>query len=289
MERTVDSWILDIDEEEFRERVFEASRNRPVLVDFWAVWCRPCLMLTPILEKLVEEFQGAFWVMRVNIEKAPSLCQQLRIQSIPLVVVFVDGRPVDQFVGLLTENEIRSFVQRYCPTPIDDLAALAQEKLRQNQLEGARELFEQALREQEGHVAALLGLAEVALEEGNFSEAQSCLKKLGSKGSTFEKADWLVARMYFLTQCQEFGGLDKVQALLSRKQEDLESAYRVACCLAAEKRYQESLEQLLKIVASDRSFREDGARKAMLKVFRILGIQSSLVEQYRNRLARLVF
>jgi putative thioredoxin len=282
-------WIFDIDEGEFGQSVVEASKTRPVLVDFWAAWCSPCRRLSPLLEKVAEEFQGAFWLVRVNIQETPSLLRSYPIESIPLVMMFRDGRPVDQFHGLLLEDEVRRFVKRHCSSPADDLVAKGNERLKQGLPGEAKLLFEKALVEEGGNVGALLGLAEVALTAGNLLKVEAHLKMVSIVAPQSERAGNLRARLDFLKQCRQFGGLEETQLLHSENPENLESLFRLACCLASVQSYQQSLEQLLAVVASDRSFRDDGARKAMLEVFRILGDHSPLTEQYRDRLARLVF
>ena len=112
MDVQVSDWSFEITEQEFREKVLDGSKERPVMVDFWAPWCTPCRALTPLLEKVVELYHGALWLARVNLDKAPLLTQHFHIQGIPLVMMFVDGRPVDQFAGLVPEDQIRRFADR---------------------------------------------------------------------------------------------------------------------------------------------------------------------------------
>lgn len=289
MDVQVTDWSLEIAEQEFREKVLDASKERPVLVDFWAPWCTPCRVLTPLLEKVVDEYRGALWLVRVNIEKAPLLTQHFQIQGIPLVMMFVDGRPVDQFSGLVPEHEIRRFTERHCTSMSNNLVSKGREKLEQDQLAEANLLFQRALLEREEHHGALLGLAESALREGQLTEAQTFLEQVDPMGTESNQLNTLQAELYFKKACRDFGGLEQTRSQSFENREDLERLYQWACCLAAEQRYEDSLERLLTIVASDRSLRDDGARKTMLKIFGILGVHSPLSEQYRERLSWLLF
>lgn len=289
MQQQTQDWIVDVTPEDFPEKVLEASQEKPVLVDFWASWCRPCLMLAPILEKLAREFEGAFILARLNTEEAPELAAQYRIQSIPNVKLFRDGQPVDEFVGVVPEEEIRTFLRRHCPTEADRLAAAGEGKLGENLTEEARRLFQQALDADPDHDGALLGLAKLALNDGEIEEAEELARKISPFSPRVEETEPILSCIQFARLCREFGGSGAVGGHQGQSSGDAESLYRLACCQAANGEYGESLENFLQVVKKDRKLRDDGARKAMLEVFKIVGVRSPLADEYRNRLAKVLF
>lgn len=282
-------WSTDVAEGEFDEKVLEASNERPILVDFWAAWCGPCRVLTPILEKLAQEFEGAFLLARVNTEEAPALALQFSVQSIPFVILFRDGAAVDQFIGALPEEEVRGFLGKHCRSPVDEAVGQANDSLRSADLETAERSFRQVLSEQPSHPGALLGLAKVAWERRKPEEMQSYLRNIDPLSQEAEEGEALKVRARFQELCEEFGGVEACRQRRAQDATNLESRYQLAVCLAAEKQYQEALEVLLGIVASDRNFRDEAPRKRMLDLFNIIGDRSQLAEKYRTRLSRTIF
>ncbi len=258
-------------------------------MDFWASWCGPCHALAPILEAAAAAFRGAFLLARVNTEEAPRLAQQYQIQSIPLVILFRNGQPVDQFLGLLPDSQIRSFFQAHCPTKADQLASSGKERIEQKDEQGAKRDFRQALEIEPNHSGALLGLAEIAWEEGNLEEVNRYLEAIDPLSPQATVAESLKARTQFRHQCETYGGRDLCQLRTQEQPDDLEACYQLGCCLAAEERYQEALEIFLGTVTADRFFKDEAARKAMLQIFSIVGTRSSLADEYRGRLARAIY
>ena len=282
-------WVIEVGEQEFPKEVIERSKQVPVLVDFWADWCAPCRMLGPILERLADEFQGAFVLAKVDTERAPALAQAFQVRSIPFVVMMKDGKPVDAFVGALPEPELRQFVQKYCTTESDEIAVQGERRLEAGMIDEAEKLFQRALEEQEDLPSALLGLAEVAFRRGDFEESERLLSRVTPVDGVGEKIDRLRARVKLRRRATEFGPLDAVRARSEEKPDDLEQNYRLAVCLADSGEYEEALERLLMIVGRDRKFRDDGARKAMVDVFQIVGVRSPLADDFRRRLSMLLF
>ncbi len=281
--------VTDVAEANFQEQVVEHSRTRPVIVDFWAAWCGPCRTLTPILEGLAEEFGGAFLLARVNTEEAPQLSRQFQIQSIPMVVVFRDGKPVDQFIGLLPESEVRRFLREHCPSEADQIVVLANEKMASGDVEAAYQDLREAQAREPDHSGALLGLAQIALERHNYDEMDELVAKISPLSSQADSAERLKMVGRLQRQCREAGGLEGSRHRSEKDPAKLEARYALACCLAVSQEYRESLDILLRIVAEDRSFGDDAGRKTMLDVFALIGNRSPLAEEYRTLLSRAIF
>ena len=174
-----DGLIKDSSERTFVADVIEASREVPVLVDFWAPWCGPCKQLTPILEKVVREAKGAVKLVKINIDENKRIAQQMRIQSIPAVFAFRNGQPVDGFVGGLKESEIRDFIKRLSgdagPSPADEILGLAEEALKAGDLGTAAQAYAQILQEEPQNHLALGGLARCYLASGDIDRAKQTL------------------------------------------------------------------------------------------------------------------
>ncbi len=282
-------WVIDVGEQEFPREVIERSREVPVLVDFWADWCAPCRMLGPILERLAEEFKGAFVLAKVDTESAPSLAQAFQIRSIPYVVMIRDGEPVDAFVGALPEPELRQFIQKYCSTETDEIASQGERRLESGMVDEAEKLFHRALSEQNDHPVATLGLAEVAFRRGDLDEAERFLSRVIPEDGVGEKVDRLRSILHFRREASHFGSVDAARQRLAEDPENLEWSYQLAVCLIDSGEYEEALDLLLQIVKKDRRFRDEGGRKAMVQVFQIIGVRSPLADQYRNRLSSVLY
>ncbi|MDA2938747.1 thioredoxin [Acidobacteria bacterium AH-259-A15] len=286
MQEEITQWTVDVAEDEFSEKVLKASHKRPVVVDFWASWCAPCRMLAPVLEKIAQEFRGAFILARVNTEEAPGLASHFQIRSIPFVMLFKDAEPVDEFVGALPETEIRRFLKKHCSSAADQMVSLGREKMESGDFEVARRYFRQALTAEPSYPTALLGLARVAWEMRNLEEMEGYLKEIDPASREAEEGDILKARVRLQKLCEEFGGLE---ACRQHAEKNVETQYQLGCCLAAKEHYREALETLLSVVAKDRAFRDEAPRKAMLDIFKIVGNRSPLAEEYRTRLSRTIF
>lgn len=285
----MESWVREISEQEFADQVIEASRRQPVLVDFWAAWCSPCRALGPVLERLAEEYRGSFVLAKINTEEAPNLSAQFRIQSIPYVALFKEGRPVDDFVGLLPEEEIRRFLDRHIPKETDHLVEEARRLLEEGRTESARELLERVLKDSDSDSGALLGMAEIAFREGKLMEMEELLHRIPPLSPHEEEVSRLKSKAFFKKACLEAGGAEGAQARHEKSPGDLEARYQLALCLADDGKFRRALEILIEIVSADRNFREDGARKAMLEVFNVVGVRSPLADEFRSRLSRLIF
>jgi putative thioredoxin len=283
------AWVKNVSQETFQGEVLKASEKAPVLVDFWASWCGPCRTLGPLLESLAAEYQGRFILAKVNTEENPQLAMEFQIQSIPNCILFKDGRPVDQFVGAYPEPAIRKFLTPYCPSQAERLYATAEEELKSGESDKAQKLLQRVLELEPKHAGAHLGLARLLINDKQTDEARQHLEAITLGDAEYEAASRLKEVLAFHDQCREAGGESACRQKLTSNPKDLEARLGLASCLASEGKYKESLEEFLAIVAKDKRFRDEAARKSMLAIFSLVGERSELAEEYRQRLARTLY
>ncbi len=279
--------VFDVDGSDFETRVIERSMTVPVAIDFWAEWCGPCRVLGPLLERLAVEHGGAFEVAKVDIDKAPDLADAFGVTSVPMVLGLRDGRPVASFVGALPEEAVREFLARLLPTPAETLAGEAALARAAGRASEAEEMFGRALQIDPRCAAAALGLAGLRAERGEAQEALDLLATIEPGTPLRAEADRLAAQI-------RIGGTERVdegqlRAALDADPADHESRFALAQSLAARADYPDALEQYLEIVRRDRAFRDDGARKAMLDIFELIGSQHEIAQRYRSALAAVLF
>ncbi len=260
--------VIEVGDDDFVERVIEESKQRPVVVDFWAAWCGPCRTLGPLLEKVAEEHEGEFLLAKLDVDANPYVSSQFRIQSIPNVWAFVDGRPVDQFIGAYPEPQVREFIERLLPTEADQEAAEAAEAAQAGDPEVAERGLREALEADPSNRSALLGLGRILAERGDAEEARRLLQPLVPDA----EAGRLLARL----RVADWAALSDGSPLTQAKR------------MAGEGRYREALDGLLGAVTYSPDDR-DAAREAMLDVFAVLGDDDSLVREYRSKLAAALF
>lgn len=279
--------IIDVDERTFQREVIERSRSVLVVVDFWAPWCGPCRMLGPILEGLAEEFGGRFILAKLNTDENQRLAAQFGIQGIPAVKAFQDGHVVAEFVGAQPRPVVQQFIERLLPNELDMKVAEGQALLAAEKFAEAERRFRAVLADNPDHPAGLFGLARALLEQGQERGALQTLERVPAATPEGAEAARLRAA---ISLRQEVDGADEatLTARLAEAPEDLEARFKLASLLATQGRYGEALEHYLEIVQRDRSFRDDGARQAMLHIFELLGDQP-LTREYRNKLAMLLF
>ena len=274
----------------FAQDVIEASRQQPVIVDFWAPWCGPCRQLGPALERVVTAAKGAVKMVKIDIDKNPVFAGQLRVQSIPAVFAFVDGRPVDAFMGALPESDIKAFVARLAGPPgggqTADLLAMAQESLKLGDAAGAAQAFAQVLREDPANATAIAGLARVYLNGGDAGRAQEILA-MAPEGAKSAELDSVRAALALAGEATS--DVAEFEQRLSTDPNDHEARLELAKTLAGRGNMAAAADHLLKIIEVDRTWNDEAARKQLLTVFEAAGPTSDVAKQGRRRLSALLF
>jgi len=281
--------IRDVPPGRFDEDVIEASRREPIVVDFWAEWCAPCRMLTPVLEKVVADFAGRVVLAKVNVDEHQDIAQGYAIQGIPAVKIFRDAEVVAEFVGVHPEADVRRIIESVVPSRADELVQEGDRLRAEDRLAEAKELYGQARTEEPGHALSTLRLAQAAVASGDLDEAREFALAVPEGTPEHESAGVVLACVEFAAECGKAGGLDATRKRAELADDELDGRLRLAVCLAAEQEYGEALETLVEIVERDREFREGAAKDMMLRIFAIVGQTSDLANQYRPRLARALY
>ena len=284
----MNQWTIDVNEENFELAVLEQSKEVPVLVDFWAEWCGPCKVLGPVLERLAEEYAGAFIVAKVNVDENPSLAAAFRIQGIPAVKLFKDGDLASEFTGALPEPMVREFLSKYLPSKADQQALEAAALEAEDKTAEAKALYQAILESEPNHAKSLLGLGRLAMNDDDNDAALDFLDKISVVADERKEADRLIARLK-LHSGSAAQDLDALRAKVEAEPDNLDARLALAQALAQMENYRQALPQLLDIVKTDRSFQDDAARKAMVQIFEVLGSDDPLTDQYRTELAKVLF
>lgn len=266
----------------FQQDVLIRSREVPVLVDFWAEWCGPCKALSPLLERLTLAGEGAFDLVKVDVDANQELSQQFGVQSIPTVVAIKDGKEVDRFMGALPDQQVVEFIQGILPSELDLMVDQARTALVNGDTAGAEHIFRQVLEEQSDHQDAGTSLAALLIDQGSIDEAMIVLGKL--------VPDAEVERLQAAARLRESSGGD-IAALEAAASEDGagdDAHLALAMALASHNEFEPALDRLLTVV-QQKGDGKDEARQAMVDIFGVLGNEHPLTSTYRRQLAAALY
>jgi len=276
---TASEYIVDVSETDFEYEVINYSRNTPVVVDFWAVWCGPCKTLTPILEKLAEEAHGAFRLAKVNVDDNPNLALRYGVRSIPAVKAFQQGQVVSEFTGAQPEPRVREFIRSLAPSPGDLAEEKAKSLLGSHRWPEAERSFRQVLEQTPDRPPALLGLAKSLLAQGRSGEAAGILR-------TFPSSREYLAAQLLTPLADAFNDLNQGKL---PEDDPLEAAFRNALRLASRGNIPSALDGMLDILRQEKQFMNGRVRQVFLGLLELLGEEDPQTRQYRTELASVLF
>lgn len=277
---------------DFTDASFESdvlNSDQPVLVDFWAEWCGPCRALTPILEKLADEFQGRFLVVKVDTDREQEVASQFGIRSLPTVKLFKDGVVVDEFMGVQPESRVRALLERFVSRESDDARAQAQSLREKGQLTQARSLLEEAHAADPGNQRVIPDLANVLIDLGELDQAKKLLDSVSDSVKSDDEMRIAMVRLAFAQVVATSPPADELSQAIEIEPRDCESRYRLGALHVGRGEYEAALEQFIEILRMDRAFRDDAGRKGLLSVFELLGDDHPLVGRYRARMSSLLY
>jgi len=285
--------IKDTTTQTFVKDVIEESRRQPVLVDFWADWCGPCKQLTPVLEKVVKAAKGKVKLVKLNTDKHPAIPGQLGIQSLPTVFAFVNGQPVDGFMGNLPESQVVAFLERVTKGKIGgeekDLLAAADAALAKGDAASAAELYTHVLAEDAGNVSALGGLARAYIKTGAIEEAKQTLAMVPEAKANDPAVTAARAELDLTEQAKSVGPIDELEQKIAANPLDHQARFDLAVALNSKNRRQEAVDHLIEIVRRDRKWNDDGARKQLVQFFDAWGATDEATVNGRKRLSSILF
>ncbi|MBS7543703.1 thioredoxin [Ancylobacter oerskovii] len=289
-----DDVVIDTTTRSFMKDVVEESKRRPVLVDFWAPWCGPCKQLTPVIEKVVRGAKGKVRLAKMNTDEHPAVAQQLGIQSLPTVYAFVNGQPVDGFMGAQPESQVQALVDRLVAAggggpDLAEILASADAALAEGDAAGATELYAHVLAEEPQNAKALAGIARAHLAAGDLAQAKATLDLVPEAGA----GDAAVAAVRAAIELEEaasaLGDVKELAAKVEANPSDHQARFDLALALNARGKREEAIDELLAIVRKDRNWNDDGARKQLVQFFEAWGPTDEMTVLGRRRLSSILF
>jgi putative thioredoxin len=285
--------VKDTTTQAFMKDVIEDSKRQPVLVDFWAPWCGPCKQLTPVLEKAINAAEGKVKLAKMNIDEHPTIPGQLGIQSIPAVIAFSNGQPVDGFMGALPESQIVAFLERLTKGKIapddQDILKAADAALAEGDAAAAAQLYAQLLQQDEKNVPALAGLTRCYVETGTLEQAKQTLALVPEAKRAEAPVAAARAALEVAEQAKSLGPITELEERVRANPLDHQARFDLAIALNAKGKREEAAQHLLEIVRRDRKWNDDGARKQLVQFFEAWGFADPAAVEGRKKLSSVLF
>ena len=284
--------IIESNTERFAEDVINASAQVPVIVDFWAPWCEPCKQLTPILEKLVTEYGGQVRLVKINIDDNQALAQQLRVQSIPMVYAFKDGRPADAFNGALPESQLRQFIEKLtgsAGSPIDQAMEQANGLMEGGDPTTASAIFNQILAQDSLNAEAHAGVLKCLMATGEMAQARNYLAGLTEELLTTAPISAVQTALELDEQTADSGEADELKAAVDANPDDHQARYDYALALYGGGQTEVAIEELVEILKRNQTWNEEAAKAQLLKIFEALGHADPVTVEGRRKMSAVLF
>ena len=279
----------------FMVDVIEASKQTPMVVDFWAPWCEPCKQLGPLLERLVKQYAGKVKLVKVNIDENQELATQFRVQSIPAVYGFKDGKPVDGFMGNLPETQLKQFIERLtggARSPIDDAMVHADELMKEDQAEKALGVYQEIVSQDPAHAKGLAGALRCYIALGQDNVARELLARLPDEIKNTVDIEGVVAALEIkdaTSSSADDGAIQELESKVAADPKDMQARFDLAMARYGSGSCETAIDDLVEMVRLDRQWNEDAARKQLVKFFEALGPADPLTSHGRRGLSSVIF
>jgi putative thioredoxin len=281
-------WIVETSQPDFQKDVIDRSREVTVVVDFWAAWCQPCRILGPVLERLAQEYEGKFILVKADTDQMPDIAAGLQVRSIPAVFAFRDGEVLDQFIGVLPEADLRAWLESLLPNQAQQLAAEAK-RLEQTDPTTAEANYREAITLLPSEASARIGLAKMLLGQDRLDEAREVIDELASAGLLDTEGEHVQAELAMRLEARQAGSVEDCRKAVEANPDDLSLQLKLARALAAAGEHQQTMDLCLALIEKDRHGVGEKARELMIHIFHLLGPDSELAGDYRRKLTMVLY
>jgi putative thioredoxin len=295
-QNTDGSLVKEVSEATFMQDVVEASKERPVIVDFWAPWCGPCKTLGPQLEEAVKAANGAVTMAKVNVDENQAIAGQMQVQSIPTVFAFSNGQPVDGFQGAVSASEIKAFVDRVVAANggevengLDSAVASAEQMLDDGDFEAAIETFSAILEEDANNIKSYIGLIKCHIAAGDLDQAEAILNGIPLEISQSPEIEAVHAQIELAKQARDAGPINELALLVEKNPDDNDARFKLAQALHGAGQVEDAVDQLLELFKRDREWNDGAAKAQLFTIFEALEPNNEIVLNGRRKLSSLIF
>jgi len=295
-QNTDGSLVKEVSEATFMQDVVEASKERPVIVDFWAPWCGPCKTLGPQLEEAVKAANGAVTMAKVNVDENQAIAGQMQVQSIPTVFAFSNGQPVDGFQGAVSASEIKAFVDRVVAanggeveSGLDSAVTSAEQMLDDGEFEAAIETFSAILEEDANNIKSYIGLIKCHIAVGDLDQAEAILNGIPLEISQSPEIEAVHAQIELAKQARDAGPINELALLVEKNPDDNDARFKLAQALHGAGQVEDAVDQLLELFKRDREWNDGAAKAQLFTIFEALEPNNEIVLNGRRKLSSLIF